>query len=226
MAESIPTTPGVHKCVLPLPSQGSSDRAALRYTLSLPANFSPKTAVPVVIALHYGGKVTPYYGGGYLEALPLPALQGLGAVMAAPDCPGNGWNNPAGEAAVLALIEHLQIHYTIDTGKIVLTGFSMGGIGTWYLASRHPRLFAVAVPVASFPDTGNIAPESAIPFYAVNSNGDRIFPIEKVKPVIKKLKEKGFNIQFKILDGIDHYNTNRFVPALRESVPWIRENWK
>ncbi len=90
MTDHLPGKPGIYEETLAL-----KNTTTLRYTLSVPESFSPQQPVPLIIALHYGGTVTPWYGKGYLSILVEPALRELGAVMAAPDCPANGWDNPS-----------------------------------------------------------------------------------------------------------------------------------
>ena len=69
--------PGVHQLTLPL-----TGGRELRYTLLVPEGGGTR---PLVLALHYGGEVTPFYGRGILELLVAPALAELGAVIAAPE---------------------------------------------------------------------------------------------------------------------------------------------
>jgi hypothetical protein len=41
-----------------------------------------------------------------------------------------------------------------------------------------------------------------------------------------ELKDKGVAVELVLLDGITHYETERFVEPLRAAVPWIRSVWK
>ncbi len=199
----------------------------VRYTLSIPESFSSREKVPLIVALHYGGDVTPWYGKGYLTMLVEPALWKLGAVIAAPDCPSPaGWDNPRSESAVLALINHLKRHHTIDGKRVVLTGFSLGGIGTWYLAAQYPGLFSAAIPVSAMPKPDAAEIIGDIPVYVIHSTGDEVFPVKRVEGVVEKLKAKGLPVRMKTLEGISHYRTASFVDALRETIPWIKKIWE
>ncbi len=40
----------------------------------------------------------------------------------------------------------------VDADRLILTGHSMGGLGTWDFIGREPSLWAAAVPMAGFPD--------------------------------------------------------------------------
>jgi predicted peptidase len=220
--KNLPQSHGIYEKSLTL-----KNGEVFRYTLSLPDSFLPEKKVPLVVALHFGGEVTPWYGKGYLTILVEPAWFNLGAIIVAPDCPTPvGWDNPRSETAVIALVDHMKQYYNIDEKKIVLTGFSLGGIGTWYLASRHPHLFSAAVPMSSMPKADVLESLGDVPYYVIHSTGDEIFPIKKVEELIGKIKARGMDVQFKALDGVSHYRTASFVKALREAVPWILNIWE
>lgn len=56
------------------------------------------------------------------------------------------WNAVHGERFVLSLIELAKAQYDVDPDRVYVGGFSMGGTGSWFLAGRHPDLFAGAAP--------------------------------------------------------------------------------
>jgi hypothetical protein len=56
------------------------------------------------------------------------------------------WNTVHGERFVLSLIEIAKAQHQVDPDRIFIAGFSMGGTGSWFLAGRHPDLFAGAMP--------------------------------------------------------------------------------
>jgi pimeloyl-ACP methyl ester carboxylesterase len=58
------------------------------------------------------------------------------------------WNTVHGERFVLTLIEMAKLHWKVDPQHVYVTGFSMGGSGSWFLAGRHADLFAGAAPFA------------------------------------------------------------------------------
>ena len=39
------------------------------------------------------------------------------------------------------------VQYSLDRGRIYLTGLSSGGAGTWAIAVKHPEFFAALAPV-------------------------------------------------------------------------------
>ncbi|MCG2815995.1 MAG: linear amide C-N hydrolase [Candidatus Aminicenantes bacterium] len=215
-----PRTPGIHQI-----TTTNSGGSTLRYTLSIPDTYDPEKPQPLVVALHYGGEVTPFYGRGYLKLLVLPALKGLNALILAPDCPDRSWTSPVSETAVIGLIKALLSDYKIDERKILLTGFSLGGIGTYHLAARHPGLFSAAIPMAARTTEETLALIHNIPFYIIHSDGDELFPMESVEAIVKTLKEKGMKVQLQVIRGISHWRTTAFVPALRQAASWVKNIW-
>jgi predicted peptidase len=220
-AAELPQKPGIYEETLTLKSG-----TLLRYTLSIPRQFAAQQPIPLVLALHYGGTVTPWYSKGYLDILVEPALRKLNAIIAAPDCPGKGWNNPSSEAAVIELLDHIKAKYSIDEERMLVTGFSMGGIGTWHMVARHPQLFSAAIPMSGTVGLETVNKIQDTPFYVIHSKQDEFFPYKQVEEMVQILKDKGVPVQLELIDGISHYNTAGFAEYLKNAVPWIKETWK
>ena len=202
------------------------DGTRVYFTLSVPESYSPDTPTPLILALHFGGQPSLFYGGSFVNLLVKPALKELEAIILAPTVPSGGsWTNYTSRNAVLALMDSVRAHYNIDSGRMLVTGFSLGGIGTWEFASRYSDIFCAAIPVAGMPSAGIVDTISGIPLYVVHSKMDQVFSWRDVEYVVGQLQSRGLNVYFNLVDGIDHYETARFVGPLREAVPWIRENW-
>jgi predicted peptidase len=197
----------------------------LRYTLALPPSSSPEVSYPLILALHYGGRVTPYYGKGYLTHLVLPAFTDLNAVMIAPDCPGAGWTDPQSESAVMELLRVIQEDYPIDKQKIVITGYSMGATGTWDFVFKHPRLFSAAITVAGMPPRGIVLNDPGTPILVIHSRDDELFPLEAVRKFVGACESRQIAVELRVVAGLSHYHTDRFVSALRQAVPWVEKSW-
>src|SRR5688500_10590449 len=142
----------------------------LRYVLYVPEGLGSGARVPLVVALHFGGQVTPYMGGDYADMLVVPALQALGAVIVAPDAADRrGWSE-RDEARVMELAKQLRATYPIDPAKVVLTGFSAGGAQAWALGSRNQDFFTAMIPVSARPPRTSTAWK--IPVLAIHSRDD------------------------------------------------------
>ncbi|MBT6273480.1 MAG: prolyl oligopeptidase family serine peptidase [Chromatiales bacterium] len=195
------------------------------FTSSLPGGVVPRDPAPLVISLHYGGPVSPYYGRGLLESVVEPALRDLGAVMIAPDCPEPTWTSAPCEATVTDVMTHVQANYSIDPKRILLTGYSKGGIGTWALAARYPERFTAAIVIAGRPPKDLDAGTWQLPMHVVHSHQDELLSIAPVTDAVAQLKAAGAPVEMTLLEGITHFETDRFTPPLRSLLPWLKGVW-
>jgi predicted peptidase len=214
---TVATSPGTHQ--LTLPGNGR------RYTLSIPEGYTGEEPVPLVLSLHYGGEVTAWHGRGLLDTLIAPALRELGAVIVAPDSAARGWVNSEAERHVLELLDHVTAHLNIDTERMLITGYSMGGMGTWYLAPRHAERFAAAIPMAGRPGSDIASMDWRIPTYVIHSAADELIPLEPTASAVEVLRAQGAPIELVVAEGITHFEMARFQPHLAAAVPWIRQVW-
>ena len=210
-------SPGIHDLTL-----AQSGAPTIHYALSVPPRYRGEP-VPLVLALHFGGDPDGA-GRSMLDILIQPALEGLGAVIVAPDSLSGGWGSPQNERAVNTLLAAVEKSYAIDQKKMIVTGYSMGGAGTWYWADKYPERFSAAVPVSGRPTSS--AATWRVPVFAVHSRNDQTNPIGPTEQRIAELKKQGLNAQIVVLTGIAHYETSRFVDGLRQAVPWIQQVWK
>jgi pimeloyl-ACP methyl ester carboxylesterase len=59
----------------------------------------------------------------------------------------------AGETDTFEALERVQKSYSIDSSRIVVRGFSLGGAACWHTAAHHAGLWAAAAPGAGFSET-------------------------------------------------------------------------
>jgi predicted peptidase len=213
--------PGQHDLILP-----RADEPAIRYAIRIPVNYSPSTPVPLILALHFGvrGADAAGAGGDVVQILVGPALAGLGAIIVAPDSVRGDWSSPENEKAVNESLDMVLAHYSIDKKKIAVTGYSMGGAGSWHFAEKFPERFGAAIPVSGRPPAS--ASGWRLPVLAIHSRDDQVAPFGPTEARIAELQKAGVNAKLIPLTGITHYETNRFRDALRQAVPWLREVWK
>ena len=197
---------------------------AIGYAISVPPTYTRATPAPLVLALHFGVQGGPSLNAGrdVLRLLIAPGLAELGAVMIAPDSLNGGpWTTPQNEEAVLGLLDAVMRSYSIDAGRVIVTGFSMGGAGTWHFAGKYPDRFAAAVPVAGRPPA--TAAGWRVPVFAVHSRSDQVVPIGPTEKRIDELKRAGVRAELVALASPAHYQTSAHTEGLRLAVPWLRQ---
>ena len=196
------------------------------YAISVPPTYTRATPAPLVLALHFGVQGGPSLNAGrdVLRLLIAPALSGLNAIIVAPDVlKGGPWATAENEEAVLWLLDSVMRSYTVDPRKVVVTGFSMGGAGTWHFAGKYPDRFSAAVPVAGRPPA---AETWRVPVLAVHSRKDQVVPIGATEKRIAELQRAGVKADLVALDGPTHYQTGGHAEGLRHAVAWLRQLWQ
>jgi len=216
-----PEPPSVVESVFPL-----GDGSAMRYAIALPAAYgaSPEEPRPLVLALHPGGR-DAYYGSWFMQTIVEPALRGWEPIIVAPDVPDESWATEASERAVLALLDHVLAPYAIDRDRVLITGFSMGGRGTWYLATRRPERFTGMIVMATGPGRGQLENLADMPLYIIHSPDDEVVPYEPVEELALQLAERGYPVQMMRLAGATHGMMGDYVGPLRSAADWLWAQW-
>ena len=211
----------VQQLVFPIPELGE-----MPYALSVPASYEASNPRPLVLALHPGGARTPYYGGAFMRQVVQPALGRWEAIIVAPDCPTRAWTSATAERAVLALLDAILEDYAIDRDRILVTGFSLGGRGTWFMATRHPDVFSGAIPIAGSPGDDSLDALGSMPVHIIHSRDDDVVPIGPAREAAKTLEERRHPVRFTELRGIGHFAMGGYINALSQAGAWMMERWE
>ena len=88
--------------------------------------------------------------------------------------PPLGWEQV--EQDLVTIIEKVTNEFQVDVSRFYLTGLSYGGFGTWYMASKHPELFAAASPVVGWghPDLMGPIADRNLPLWVFSGGRDRV----------------------------------------------------
>ncbi|MCF8067604.1 MAG: dienelactone hydrolase family protein [Desulfobacterales bacterium] len=197
-----------------------------RYAVAAPHNYSGKKPIPLVLALHFAGHGTPYYGRLILSGLVEPALRDLGAIIVAPDCPVSNWTQPQSTEMIMSLLDEIEKTYKIDTRKTLAVGYSMGGVGVWHLSKMYPERFAAGIVMAGRPPKLSGKHGVKMPLYVIHSRADEIMPIAPTERAVNDLMGKGYDIEFVAVEKIKHHATGQFTETLSDAIPWIKKRWR
>ena len=211
--------PGVHQHSVLRP-----DGTPLRYTISLPKDYDPNAPLPLVIALHHAGEPTPFFGERMISMICRPAFRYLPAIIVAPDGDSGSWTSKQGENTVLMTYDHVVKNFNIDKNKTLLTGYSMGGHGTWYIAGRHQNLFKAAIPIASQPSEST--PEWTTPVYAIHSRKDQVVPVAATRKYVSDMRKNGADMKLRYTQGnFPHDRPELYAKPLRDALGWLEGVW-
>ena len=142
MPETLEGTPTVHD--------------ELRYLVYLPEGYGDdaEREWPLIFFLHGSGDGD--YDSTFVLSYGLPAVLLAGEqpedfpfVVISPQAfPGEVWWSPEMIPALAALLDEATETYRVDTDRVYLTGLSMGGYGSWWLATAYPERFAAMVSIS------------------------------------------------------------------------------
>lgn len=123
--------------------------------------------------------------------------------------------------AVLELIDALMREYSVDAGRVYLTGVSMGGFGTWEYLARRPELFAAAVPMAGYSDPSQVGRIKHIPLWIFHGGADEVNPVQGSRTMFGLLKPAGADVRYTEYPGVRHSDTFKQAWTEPELLPWI-----
>ena len=209
----------VHQRTFAVPDVGT-----IRYGISVPDDYDPAKPRPLVLALHPNERM-PFYGAKFMMAIVLPALKELDAIMVAPDCPARAWTDPNADRAVMALLQNVFGDYAIDRRRVLVTGYSMGGRGTWFMESQHADLFTGAIVMAGAPGDLPLEKLGTIPTYVIHSRADQVIPFEPAERTTRELEKLGRVVRFEALEGLAHSQMGGYMDALRRAGQWVADRW-
>jgi len=156
------------------------------YRIALPDSYDGADPVGAIVFAHgYRGSARGTMRNANLRRMASDMGLALVAVKSARDdwdLPGAPSDMDSTGAAEMTYFEDVVADITnrfaIDPGRIMMTGFSAGGMVTWELACQRPDLFAGFVPLSGTfwqgPPDDCAAPASVIHFHGT---ADRIVPL-------------------------------------------------
>jgi predicted peptidase len=185
------------------------------YSVYVPPDYTPAKAWPIILFLHGSGE----RGDDGL----LQTEVGLGtairrnwklvpAIVVMPQCrPKHIWVGPMAQMA-LKCVEAASREYHCDPDRFYLTGLSLGGHGTWYLAAQLSGRLAAIVPIAGFAEldesTGaaeRLAPQLAsLPIWCAHGDQDKAVPVTKSREMVAAIRKAGGHAIYKELEGQGH----------------------
>jgi predicted peptidase len=213
---------------------------AYHYQVYVPADYASKPSWPAILFLHGAGERGD---DGLLQTNVglAPAIRQnpsrYPAIVVFPQVPRDSqWVGTPADMAVAALQQTMR-EFHIDPNRVYLTGLSMGGHGTWYIAYRHPELFAAIVPICgwvrefsqfrgSMPvvagDSAQVMPLLAqrlgkVPIWIFHGEVDQVVNVTGSREPAAALKAAGANVQYTELLGLNHnawdaaYGSDEFV---------------
>ena len=163
------------------------------------------------------------------------------AIVVFPQCPEDSyWSNvirrdtggyreynfiPDGEPTIAmslaqGLLKDLLKKYPVNKKQVYVGGLSMGGMGTFEIVRRNPKLFAAAFPIC-----GGAAPATApklkrVHWWVFHGAKDNVVVISHSEKMVEALKRVNASVQFTVYPEANH-NSWDAAFAEPELFPWL-----
>jgi hypothetical protein len=204
------------------------------YALWLPDGIDPAVATPLVLVLHSLSNIHNQY-----SRTVYPQVAGsLGAIAITPLALGDdGWYWDEGLVDTLDAWADVRQRYAIDADRTFSSGYSMGGYGTYRLATIVPDLLTAGISWVGPPtdgiwtgspttvDTGltydQLENTYNVPFFIVHGTFDELVPVTGVTRQAERFKELGHEYRYNLHPGQDHLSFAIIDDWSRES-QWVQ----
>lgn len=139
---------------LDLEAQVPNDTQRIKYTVSLPPEYSPGRVYPLVIELGPKGmssqRAVEWWAG--TRERPGKASR-YGWIVVAPEYDENqesGYRySQVSHQIVLQTIRDVRKRFSVDSNRVFLAGHGKGGEAAWDIGLAHPDLFAGVIPISA-----------------------------------------------------------------------------
>ncbi len=183
--------------------------------------------LPLLVYLHGAGergKVVEHLARHGIPKLINENIE-IPAVVLCPQCPTTFiWNNIAEEVKDIVL----EVSRRFDTlkNRIVITGSSMGGYGTWEIAMCFPEIFAAAAPVAGGGVTFRAGKLKNVPIMAYHGSNDGVVEFINSELMVNATVKHGGKAELITLKGMGHNDAIDYAYRSTELINWLLNNRK
>jgi pimeloyl-ACP methyl ester carboxylesterase len=186
------------------------------YALYVPAKPVPPQGFGLVVSMHgLSANYNEFLGSHEASEM---AEQGTGSIFASPESRGpDGSYKSYAETDVFEMWADIARHYRLNPEKADVTGYSMGGGGTYRLASRWPDLWARAFPIVGPPTSEEtFASLRNIPVLAWYGQNDELVPVADSEQAFLSAKNMGLRYDMWVFAPAGHVtegNNDEYTPA-------------
>jgi predicted peptidase len=169
------------------------DDQQYKYVIFIPHQESPPQGWPAVLSLH------GLFEGGTSGTNHI--TQGLATHIANdpkncrfiaifPQSRGT-WRGEHNDRLAMTALANTRRDYKVDPDRIVLSGFSYGGLGVWEIGARHKNTFAALIPMCPKPAFDRILDLTALPVWCFQNTGDPFVSASGAREMCERIEQAG-----------------------------------
>ena len=194
-----------------------TNTGSYNYRLYVPPTMTKRGKIPLVVYLHGTGEC-----GEKMSLMGYPEYIADGKnynfmvvapILAANDCGAFSSKN------VMKIINDLKAKYPIDEDRIIVTGFSMGGVCALWMVRDYPNFFSACIPVSAN-NTGYLKQFDTTNIWAFNGQNDKVAPASAIEEMIKSAKKGNPDHKFTKVTGEGHLLTYH-VYERKDVIEWM-----
>ena len=223
----------------------------LPYRILLPQHYDASKKYPLILVLHGAGErgndnesqlvhgSTLFLRDSIREKYP--------AIVVFPQCPASsfwsnvkfdqdasgkrGFNFQSKGAPTIAmdlaqqLLKKIIHDYPVNKKQIYVGGLSMGGMGTFEIVRRNPKLFAAAFPICGGAEPSTAGKLKKVKWWVFHGAVDEVVPPEWSVKMVDALTAVNADVKFSLYPGVNH---NSWDNAFAEPtfLSWLFSNSK
>ncbi len=209
------------------------DAGTMPYRLLLPKDYDEEKDYPLILFLHGSGErgddneVQLVHGSSLF--LKDEVREKYSAIVVFPQCAANSswaitdvsgqWGDrkfvffedaePTKDMQLLeGLLKHLKRKYPVDKDRMYVGGLSMGGMGTFELVNRNPKMFAAAFPIC-----GGANPDIAkrlknVCWWVFHGEADNVVPPKYSTQMVDAMQQAGAEVKYSLYPDVGHDSWN------------------
>ncbi len=196
------------------------DGHELKAAVYVPRAYDASHTWPLILFLHGSGESGTDGSRELAQGLPRelewnPDLWPF--IVVIPQKPSQDTEWEQYELELMTMLAQVRREYAVDPARIVLTGLSQGGHGSWVLGARHPELWAAVVAVCGYGPAPGDQPGvfkgthaelvdriKAVPVWAFHGEADDVVPVAETRTMIAELEKAGAKPRVTIYPGVGH----------------------
>lgn len=209
------------------------DNTLQPYSVKIPKSIAPGKKYPLLVFLH-GSGMDDRQVLTEKEADPL-----INFIEFAPFGRGtsNAFSTDHAQDDIREAIDDVIAHYPVDTDRIILAGFSMGGYGVYRTFYENPKIFRALAVFSGHPDLANkcgipgkhpnflderyLKPFEGVQIFIFHGGHDKNCPVDLTKKLVEMLKKAGAQVEFYLEEGKGHEMPGEEI--YRSYLRWLKD---
>lgn len=223
----------------------SEEGQQLPYRILFPKDYQESQEYPLILLLHGAGergndnKSQLVHGADLFlrkdirekhKAIVVFPQCAVGSSWARANVTGSGGNrefefykdaDPTVDMTLLeGLLKRLKKVLPIDRDRIYVGGLSMGGMGTFEIVRRNPKVFAAAFPICGGANPLIVKKLRHLDWWVFHGQADQVVPEKCSAVMVNAMGNRGINVKYTKYPGVGHNSWENAFSEL-ELLTWL-----